>query len=310
MQRTKRFRGQIQTVRYLPTCPTCPPAMPPKQPSTSRCKSTAELARPHKYMFGAQAHALVCLLRTDKALAKYWCPTLVERGESTVDGNTNADDLLVALFQRCGGELERTRKKAPEGAAKNVQGAAPFRIKKRAGRPNTETAVTDAAVKLVTHRGEARVQRDAAKARRCSSSAPPRLRRATALKPGNFSARGNAIVPVKRCAVVEVSQFSSWLVTSCRCRCGQPLIFNDKGSVQARRRLARPTPALPASRVTFACPGRVRWAARPYGTSSARAAVARTWRRSRPARRCTTTTSRSTTRSISARSRALCRSSG
>ena len=55
----------------------------------------------------------------------------------------------MALLHRCGGELERTRKKAPEGAGKSLQDATPWRIKRRAGRPNAESAVTEAAVQLV-----------------------------------------------------------------------------------------------------------------------------------------------------------------
>lgn len=134
--------------------------MPNEKPMpTTKPMPAAKAARPHKYMFGPEAHAAVCILRTDKAAAKFWCPSLVDsRGLSTVDGNTNADDLFMALLHRCGGELERTRKKAPDGASKNKTDATPWRIKRRAGRPNAETAVTEAAVQLVQQRGEARVK--------------------------------------------------------------------------------------------------------------------------------------------------------
>ena len=225
--------------------------MPPKKkPSTAKPVPAAKAARPHGYQLGPEAHAIVCILRTDKAAAKYWCPSLIDaRGQSTVDGNTNADDLFVALLHRCGGELERTRKKAPEGAGKNKQDATPWRIKRRAGRPNAETAVTEAAVQLVQQRGEARVKSAAAKQRRQrSSSALSRIkrikRRAAPPKVGKFTSRGNAILAVKPRALVEVEQFSSWVAASCRCHCGQPLVFNAKGSVQAHGALP---PSLPPS---------------------------------------------------------------
>ena len=49
-------------------------ASPKPKPSTH--KSTAREARPHKYLFGKQAHALVCLLRTDVgAQFRRWGPS-------------------------------------------------------------------------------------------------------------------------------------------------------------------------------------------------------------------------------------------
>ena len=113
--------------------------MPPK-PKASAKKSAAREARPHKYYFGKHAHALVCLLRTDADAAKYWCPSLVDkRGASTVDGNTNADDLVLALFHKLGGDIVRSHKHAKEKDGKNAKDAAPWKIVKRKGRPNNDT---------------------------------------------------------------------------------------------------------------------------------------------------------------------------
>ena len=182
--------------------------MPPK-PKAPAKKSAAREARPHKYYFGKHAHALVCLLRTDSVAAKYWCPSLVDkRGASTVDGNTNADDLVLALFHKLGGDIVRSHKHAKEKDGKNAKEAAPWKIVKRKGRPNNETAVADAAAKLVEERGEHRVQRDAAKRKR-SASAPARMKPDRIHKTGKFTARGNAIVAPKATAVVEVAPLPS-----------------------------------------------------------------------------------------------------
>jgi len=149
-----------------------------------------------------------------------------KRGASTVDGNTNADDLVLALFHKLGGDIVRSHKHAKEKDGKNAKDAAPWKIVKRKGRPNNETAVADAAAKLVEERGEHRVQRDAAKRKR-SASAPPRMNSDRIHKTGKFTARGNAIVAPKATAVVELAQFSGWLNANCACRgCGKPLVLH------------------------------------------------------------------------------------
>lgn len=234
--------------------------MPPKKRSstTAKPKTAAELARPHKHMFHDQAHAIVCTLRLDKNLAKYYCPTLVdERGVCTVNGKTNAGDILVAMYNKLGGDAAPSRKQVPTNASKNARGAVAFNLTRRQGRANKAMEIADAAAKLVKQRGRAQVLRDAEKRRRGSA----RCRRAKvghSLKLGKFTTRGNAIVPAKKAAVVEVrgsmhllpllspaphhappslqvEQFASWVTANCCCKsCKQPLKFCDKGSLQAR----------------------------------------------------------------------------
>ena len=111
-------------------------------------RTAAEKARPHKHMFSDEAHAFVCRLRTDQVEAKYWCPSLVDKhGKSTVHGRTNADEILLALVRKLGGEMTRSKGKVPENLpTRNHKHAAMFKLSRRKGRPNAETAVADAAV--------------------------------------------------------------------------------------------------------------------------------------------------------------------
>lgn len=170
--------------------------------AASEASSAEDVARPYTNMFGAEAQSFICLLKTDKALAKKWCPDLVdEHGTSTVNGKTYAETILLALVRRLGGELVRVRDKG-EGKTKTEKIASLFKLKQRQGRPNRSTAIADAAAKLVKDRGEQRVLSGAVRRKR-SKSAPPRLRTSDH-RVGKFSSRGNAMTPLKKCAVVEV----------------------------------------------------------------------------------------------------------
>ena len=119
--------------------------MPPKG-NGQWVKTVTEKARPHKHMFGPEAHAFVCSLKADSAVAKYWCPDLVDdRGVSTIGERTCADEILLALVRKLDGKLTPVRKKKlPEGAAASERGAAPFKLTKRPGRPGAENAIADA----------------------------------------------------------------------------------------------------------------------------------------------------------------------
>ena len=157
-------------------------------------------------MLSDEAHAFVCRLRTDKVEAKYWCPSLVDaHGKSTVDGKTGADEILLALVRKLGGELTRSKGKMPEKfPTKNHKDAAMYNLSRRKGRPNVETAAADAAAKLIAQRGEQRVKSALVRAKR-SHGAPPRLRAAKpALRAGAFTARGNPVTAPKATALVEV----------------------------------------------------------------------------------------------------------
>ena len=105
--------------------------MPPKGKGAWE-KTATEKARPHKHMFGPEAHAFVCSLRADKAVAKYWCPDLVDhRGASTVGERTCADEILLALMRKLDGKLTAVRKKKlPQTLTASEKGAAPFKLTK------------------------------------------------------------------------------------------------------------------------------------------------------------------------------------
>ena len=178
--------------------------MPPK--GTGKwVKTVTENARPHKHMFGPEAHAFVCSLRADKAVAKRWCPDLVDdRGVSTVGERTCADEILLALVRKLDGKLTAVRKKKlPESLTASERGAAPFKLTKRPGRPGAENAIADAAAQLVDRRGEQRVKSEAVKRQR-GTSAPPCPRIKSEYRVGRFTTRGNPMTAPKAVALVEV----------------------------------------------------------------------------------------------------------
>ena len=147
----------------------------------------------------------MCSLRADNAVAKYWCPDLVDdRGVSTVGERTCADEILLALVRKLDGKLTPVRKKKlPESPTASERGAAPFKLTKRPGRPGAENAIADAAAQLVDRRGEQRVKSEAVKRQR-STSAPPCPRIKSEYRVGRFTTRGNPITAPKAVALVEV----------------------------------------------------------------------------------------------------------
>ena len=136
-----------------------PKRKPPKGKQPRKRQPTQqELLRPYQFRFNKEAYTFACKLKSNKDLAKKWCPGLPgEHGVSLVDGKTAADDIFLSLVRRLGGELTPSRKKPPADAdRKAAKGAAAYKLTTRAGRPNNETVVADAAAKLVQQRGEAR----------------------------------------------------------------------------------------------------------------------------------------------------------
>jgi len=156
-------------------------------------------------MFNDEAHAFVCRLRSDKTVAKRWCPDLVDkRGVSTVHTRTCADVILLSLMRRLGGELQPVRNKPPADANPTKKGAHAFKLMRRGGRPNRETAVAEAAVKLVEQRGEQRIRSEAVRRRR-GNFAELRRRWHAEHKVGTFTSRGNAVMAPKAAAMVEAA---------------------------------------------------------------------------------------------------------
>ena len=66
-------------------------------------------------MFADDSHAIVCHIRLDDKIAKYYCPDLVdEHGASLVNGKTGADEILVALFKKLGGDIAPSQAEPPD----------------------------------------------------------------------------------------------------------------------------------------------------------------------------------------------------
>ena len=64
-----------------------------EEPKAKKEKEAWELARPHKFMFTAEANALVCLFRLNPTEAKKYCADL-----DVIDKNTGADEMLLSMF--------------------------------------------------------------------------------------------------------------------------------------------------------------------------------------------------------------------
>ena len=144
--------------------------------------------KPHQYRVCDEADALVCLFRLNPDVAARYCPDIA------IDGNTGVDDILLAMFEKLGGELERVRQEPVRDGTRTERRASLFRITRKTGRPCREAAVHDAAARLVGKRWReykcmrAKEQRDKS-AHAAARAARPRV--------GTFTQRGTAITGVK-----------------------------------------------------------------------------------------------------------------
>ena len=169
--------------------------MTSEEPKPKKEKEAWELARPHKFMFSAEANSLVCLFRLNPTEAKKYCADL-----EVIDGNTGADEMMLSMFRHLQGTLQPTGKELAEGT-RNEKGAARYTLGKKLGRPPREVAAAEAAARLVGSRWRQYKQQQAKKQRTKPAQAAARAARPTV---GRFTSRGTAITGVKAAAIVQV----------------------------------------------------------------------------------------------------------
>mmetsp|Transcript_29028 Transcript_29028/g.72402 ORF Transcript_29028/g.72402 Transcript_29028/m.72402 type:complete len:692 (-) Transcript_29028:19-2094(-) len=160
--------------------------------------------------------------RSQPDAAKKYCPDI------RVDGNTAADELLLSMFRKLGGSLTRQRQVPIATGTRNERGASLYALGNKVGRPCREDAIAHAAAQLVGVRWR---RYRATKARKQRTTAAASAANAARPKLGTFTARGTVITSAKKCAVVQLEQFQTWL-NVCHCSCGENLRFNVRGSRQ------------------------------------------------------------------------------
>ena len=94
--------------------------------------------RPHTFPFHNEAHSLVCNLRLDAVEAKKYCPDI------DIGLDTNADDIMMAMFRKLQGVLTPVRDTPIEKGTRTEKGASLFFVLQLQGLPSTYSAFRSA----------------------------------------------------------------------------------------------------------------------------------------------------------------------
>ena len=162
-------------------------------------RAAQEALRPHSHHFANPLHAFIAHVRI-KGRAFQISLGVPEAAIAGEGARTGSDDILLACVNKAGWLLEHIQDEPADEGTPNQRAASTHKLVKRTGRPAGPSSGSAAAsAPTPAPRQEAAAQNISL--REASAKSIQHMWRR---RKGRFTSRGTAIMPAKKCAIMEV----------------------------------------------------------------------------------------------------------